>query len=75
MFKKIVTHKGFWKSVISLAIAFVFLFIIVKWALDGFSGDFFAERNPYLLIGGSLLAGLVYGFFVTYGKFKNKLKP
>jgi len=74
MFKEVVNHKGFWRSVIFLGIAFVVVFVLVKWAFEGFSPSFFEERNPYLLIGGSLLAGLVYGFFVTYGKFKNRLK-
>ncbi len=74
MFKEIVNHKGFWRSVILLGISFVFVFILIKWAFEGFTTSFFDERNPYLFLGGSLLAGLVYGFFVTYGKFKNKLK-
>ena len=74
MFKKIINYKGFWRSVIVLGVSFVVLFVLIKWAFDGFSATFFSERNPYLLIGGSLAAGLVYGFFVSYGKFKNKLK-
>tara|TARA_R100001369_G_scaffold75902_1_gene104981 strand:- start:1552 stop:1779 length:228 start_codon:yes stop_codon:yes gene_type:complete len=74
MFKQIINHKGFWRSVLFLGLAFVVVFIFIKWAFEGFSANFFDERNPYLLIGGSLLAGLIYGFFITYGKFKNKLK-
>ncbi|RFN59770.1 hypothetical protein [Marixanthomonas ophiurae] len=74
MFKQIINHKGFWRSVLYLGVAFVIIFIFIKWAFEGFTSNFFDERNPYLLIGGSLLTGFVYGFFVTYGKFKNKLK-
>ncbi|HBY69066.1 MAG: hypothetical protein CMC07_10340 [Flavobacteriaceae bacterium] len=74
MFKQVINHKGFWKSVFLLGISFVVLFVFIKWAFDGFSTSFFDERNPYIFIGGSLLAGLIYGFFVTYGKFKKKLK-
>ena len=74
MFKQVINHKGFWKSVFLLGISFVVLFVFIKGAFDGFSTSFFDERNPYIFIGGSLLAGLIYGFFVTYGKFKKKLK-
>ena len=74
MFKEIVTHKGFWRSVISLAIAFIVLFIIVKWAIEGFSTQFFTEQDPITFFGGISLAGLIYGFFVTFGKFRGRLK-
>lgn len=74
MFKKIVNHKGFWKSVVSLAIAFAVTFTLVKWAIDSFSMSFFSENNPVKFLVGVILAGLVYGFFVTFGKFRNKLK-
>ena len=74
MLSKVINHKGFWKSVVTLGLTFVFLFIFIKWLFDGFSPTFFEDRNPYLFIGGSLLAGFLYGFFVSYGKFKKKLK-
>lgn len=74
MFKEIISHKGFWRSVISLAIAFVLLFVLVKWAIEGFKMEFFTIQDPWLLILGSCVAGLVYGFFVTYGKFRARLK-
>ncbi|MRT16671.1 hypothetical protein F3C99_06840 [Vitellibacter sp. q18] len=74
MFKRVINTKGFWKSVISLALAFALLFAIIKWAIDGFNLAFFAERNPYVFVLTLLLAGFVYGFFVTFGKFRAKLK-
>jgi hypothetical protein len=74
MFKRVVTHKGFWRSVVSLAIAFVVLFTIVKWAIEGFSMAYFTEQNPLYFFSGVILAGLVYGFFVTFGKFRGRLK-
>ncbi len=74
MFKKIVTHKGFWRSVVSLAIAFIVVFILIKWAIEGFEWAFFTENDPLKFFIGIMLAGLVYGFFVTFGKFRGKLK-
>lgn len=74
MFKRVLNTKGFWKSVISLALAFSFLFALIKWAIDGFDMAYFTERNPLIFILTLLAAGFVYGFFVTYGKFSKKLK-
>ena len=74
MFKRVINTKGFWKSVISLALAFAFLFAIVKWAIEGFKMAFFTERDPFVFILTLFGAGFVYGFFVTYGKFSKKLK-
>ncbi|CAM3281926.1 hypothetical protein [Aequorivita lipolytica] len=74
MFKKVINTKGFWKSVLSLAVAFALLFAFIKWAIDGFEMAYFTERNPLIFILTLLLAGFVYGFFVTFGKFRAKLK-
>ena len=57
-----------------LAISFAVLFTIVKWAIEGFEITYFTERNPLLFFFTLLLAGFVYGFFVTFGKFRAKLK-
>ncbi|MEZ4778520.1 MAG: hypothetical protein R2786_03980 [Flavobacteriaceae bacterium] len=73
MFKKIIGHEGFWKSVVSLAIAFAFLFTIFKWMLSKFSFSFLSE-SPITYLLAILLGGFLYGFFVTYGKFWKKLK-
>ena len=75
MFQKIISTKGFWKSVLSLGIAFALLFVIVKWIIEGFKMDYFATlENPILFVIGLTVGGFVYGFFVTYGKFRGKLK-
>lgn len=74
MFKRVVNTPGFWKSVFSLAIAFGLLFVVVKWGIDGFNMDFFTERNPWIFLITVLFAGLIYGFLVTFGKFRGKLK-
>ncbi len=74
MFKKVINTKGFWKSVFSLAVIFAVLFGLIKWAIEGFSLAYFDERDPLWFIVTLLLAGFVYGFFVTFGKFRAKLK-
>ena len=74
MFKQIISHEGFWRSVVSLAIAFVLIFILIKWAIEGFKFDFISEQDPLTFWPGIIAAGLVYGFLVTFGKFRKKLK-
>lgn len=74
MFKKVINTKGFWKSVISLALSFAILFALIKWAIEGFEIAYFTERNPMMFILTLLVAGFIYGFFVTFGKFRSKLK-
>ena len=74
MFKKVISTKGFWKSVFSLMMAFVVLFALIKWAIEGFAMTYFTERNLLDLFLTLFAAGFVYGFFVTFGKFRAKLK-
>ncbi|MBB6682152.1 hypothetical protein H4O20_11925 [Aequorivita sp. 609] len=74
MFKKVINTKGFWKSVISLAVSFAILFALIKWAIEGFGMAYFTERNPLVFMLTLLGAGFVYGFFVTFGKFRAKIK-
>ncbi len=74
MFKKVINTKGFWKSVFSLAVAFAVLFALIKWAIEGFEIAYFTQQNPVMFMLTLLLAGFVYGFFVTFGKFKAKVK-
>ena len=73
MFQKIIRHEGFWRSVVSLAIAFAFLFTLFKWMLSKFSFSFIGD-NPISYVLAIILGGFLYGFFVTYGKFWKKLK-
>jgi len=74
MFKKVISTPGFWKSVFSLSFAFALLFLVVKWAIEGFSFAFITERNPLLFFILLVGASIIYGFFVTFGKFKSKIK-
>jgi len=75
MFQKIISTKGFWRSVISLGVAFALLFVIIKWAIEGFKLSYFSSlQNPIFFVLGLAVGGLVYGFLVTYGKFRGKFK-
>lgn len=74
MFKQVIGTKGFWKSVFSLALAFAIIFALIKWAIEGFAVSYFTDRNPIVFILTLLLAGFIYGFFVTFGKFRSKIK-
>ncbi len=74
MFKRVVSHKGFWFSVVVLALVFVLLFTVIKWAIEGFDMQYFREQDPITFFGGLTAAGLIYGFFVSFGKFRARLK-
>lgn len=74
MFREVIGTKGFWKSVFSLAVAFAVLFALIKWAIEGFALAYFTEKDPLLFFATLFAAGFVYGFFVTFGKFRAKLK-
>ncbi len=75
MFKKVISTKGFWKSVFSIGLAFMILFILIKWAIESFKISYFTSiQNPVFLILGLFVSGFVYGFLVTYGKFQGRIK-
>ena len=75
MFQKIISNKGFWQSVASLGIAFSIIFVIIKWALESFKMSYFSTlHNPVSFVVGLLVGGFLYGFIVTYGKFRGKFK-
>ena len=75
MFKRIISTQGFWKSVVSLGVAFSLIFVIIKWGLESFNKSYFSTiQNPTSFMMGLLIGGFIYGFIVTYGKFRGKLK-
>ena len=75
MFQKIISTQGFWKSVMSLGLAFALLFVLIKWAIEGFDSAYFSSlQNPVFFVLGLLVGGFIYGFLVTFGKFRGKLK-
>lgn len=74
MIKEVVSHQGFWKSVLSLGLAFIILFIIIKSAIEGFSFQFLKHQDPLIFWGGIVGAGFIYGFLTTFVKFRKKIK-
>tara|TARA_R110000787_G_scaffold96415_5_gene199783 strand:- start:1924 stop:2169 length:246 start_codon:yes stop_codon:yes gene_type:complete len=75
MFQKVISKPGFWRSVFSLGFAFSLIFVIIKWAIEGFNMEYFnAIINPFSFVLGLLAGGFIYGFLVTFGKFRAKLK-
>lgn len=75
MFNKVISMPGFWRSVLSIGLAFALLFVIVKWAIEGFKIAYFTGiQNPMVFVFGLCISGFIYGFLVTFGKYRGKLK-
>ncbi|GER60662.1 hypothetical protein [Patiriisocius marinus] len=72
MFKRVVTHKGFWKSVLFLTITAMVVLFVINWGLSGFGSEYFNGVFRKLLA--FLVGGAIYGFTITYIKFWSKLK-
>ncbi|MFC7356769.1 hypothetical protein ACFQO1_03645 [Jejudonia soesokkakensis] len=74
MFKRVITHKGFLKSVFILGLIYAIILLFLQWAMFGFSTALFSEGISPLFIITLLGAGLFCGFMVSFGKFWGKLK-
>lgn len=74
MFTRVISYKGFWRSVAALTVFFIVIFVPIQWAFNGFQADYFSSRNLLKFAFVNLLAGFIYGFAFTYGKFWQKLK-
>ncbi|WP_127844816.1 hypothetical protein [Psychroflexus aestuariivivens] len=80
MFQKVISSNGFWKSVISLAIGFILIYNLVDvWFSFDFEFGLWAEERlaeDYLLrfFVANIMSGFVYGFVVTFLKFRGKIK-
>jgi hypothetical protein len=80
MFQKVITANGFWQSVVVLAFGFIFIYNIVDvwmaydfdWAL--YAENRFAKDNLLRFFVANILSGFVYGFVVTFLKFRGKIK-
>lgn len=75
MFQKIVNYQGFWKSVFSLAGMFCVVYIIIDFFFTNDSNlDVYTLDRVAKLVLGGVASGCIYGFIVSYFKFKGKIK-
>ena len=74
MFKRVVNHPGFWRSVLFLSVMYLLILLVLQWVITGFSSEFLSillkSSKAWMLP----FAGLIAGFLVSYGKFWGKLK-
>lgn len=80
MFTKIICYKGFWPSVVFLSVMFIIIYNLADWGMV-FDFDFqayiderFATENLLRFLFANVLSGLVYGFIISFFKFRAKIK-
>ncbi|MGM0636410.1 MAG: hypothetical protein ACQESK_10125 [Bacteroidota bacterium] len=80
MFNKVINTPGFWKSVFGLALAFILVYNLVDifMKFDFSFADYaeyrFAPDNLTRFFIANIGSGIVYGFVVTFFKFRSKIK-
>ena len=80
MFQKVISAKGFWRSVITLALGFIVIYnLIDMWFGYDFDFSLFVEKrfskdNLLRFFVANIMSGFVYGFVVTFLKFRGKIK-
>jgi NhaP-type Na+/H+ or K+/H+ antiporter len=80
MFQKVISAKGFWRSVSILALGFIFIYNVIDvwFAYDFDWGKYadnrFAKDNLLRFFVANIMSGFVYGFVVTFLKFRGNLK-
>ncbi len=80
-FKRIVRDRAFWKSVIFLGLLFAIIYQFISMLFD-YGGLEFSSFYEDKLAGsrwirftiGTLAAAFVYGFIISYGQFRSKIK-
>ena len=80
-FKKIVSDKAFWKSVVIMGLAFAIIYQFISMLFDygglnftAFYEDKIAGSRWVRFVLGTLVAAFLYGFIITYGQFVSKIK-
>jgi len=81
MFQKVISAKGFWRSVITSSF---WVFIVIYNLIDmwfGYDFDFslfvekrFSKDNLLRFFVANIMSGFVYGFVVTFLKFRGQIK-
>lgn len=80
MFSRVISYPGFWKSVVFLAVMFVIIYNLadVFMVFGGSFGDYISERfaaeNLLQFFSANIASGFVYGFIISFFKFRSKLK-
>lgn len=80
MFTKIICYKGFWPSVVFLSVMFIIIYNLADWGMV-FDFDFqayiderFDAEHLLRFLFANVLSGLVYGFIISFFKFRAKIK-
>jgi hypothetical protein len=80
MFSKIICYKGFWPSVIFLSAMFIIIYNLADWGMvfdfdfQAYTKERFASDQLLRFLFANILSGLVYGFIVSFFKFRSKIK-
>ena len=80
MFSKVISHKGFWRSVTFLSAMFIIIYnfvdlwMVFEFKFQAYTNERFAVDKLLRFAFANILSGFVYGFIVSYFKFKNKIK-
>ncbi len=75
MFKKVITAPNFWRSVLTLALAFIVIFNVIRVLFQfGFSFSkyftyYFHDGHLFSFIAGNLVGGFFYGFIFAYYRY------
>lgn len=80
MFTKVICHSGFWKSVVFLSIMFIIIYNIADlgmafdFSFNAFIEERLASGKILKFISANIASGLVYGFIISFFKFRSKIK-
>lgn len=80
MFTKVISHSGFWKSVIFLSVMFIIIYNLADfWMVFDFDAKVYVEERfaaDQLLrfAFANIFSGFVYGFIVSFFKFRSRIK-
>lgn len=80
-FKKIINDGRFWKMVILQGLAFALIYQVITMLFDYGGFNFSAYHEDKLsggrwmkFVAGTLFAAFVYGFIISYGQFRGRIK-
>ena len=80
MFSKVISYKGFWKSVTFLSAMFIIIyniadvFMVFEGSFSAYFSERFASENLLRFFSANIASGFVYGFIVSFFKFRGKVK-